>query len=130
MEQCSLSFYDYEENDYQLQDILISCCTEDCKKLTDNYELLFEIILENYEFVKTVKILSTEHEDWFITFEVNILENGQEIVEEIENTKEIKENIFKKRKKIERKSKINLIWIAIAEHFYSIITTILDILYD
>lgn len=113
-----------------MQDILISCCTENCKKLTDNYELLFEIILENYESVKMVKILSTEHEDWFITFEVNILENGQEIVEEVEDTKEIKENIFKKRKKIKRKSKINLIWVAIAEHFYSIITTILDILYD
>ena len=138
LERCSISSYNYQDesdDDFEVQDVVISCSTEDCNILAQNHELLIDAVLENYEFVEIIVLLSIK-DDWIESFKINYTETNEEDEENIENEKDIEklENLklhrFKTPKKIQSKQKINLILISIVEHFYSFASSIIKILYD
>ena len=145
LERCNISFYVYKSEEYkdefeefEVQDLVISCSTEDCNILAQNHELLIDAVLENYEFVEIIVLLSIK-DDWIESFKINYTETDEEDEEDkesIKNEKDIKklENFklhrFKTPKKIQSKQKINLILISIVEHFYSFASSIIKILYD
>lgn len=142
LERCNISFYVYKSEEYknefeefEVQDLIISCSTEDCNILAQDHELLIDAVLENYEFVEIIVLLSIK-DDWIESFKINYTETNEEDEENIENEKDIEklENLklhrFKTPKKIQSKQKINLILISIVEHFYSFASSIIKILYD
>lgn len=138
--------YEDEEDNFEFQDIVISCSTEDCKTLSQSHELLIDVILENYEFAKIIVVLSTEHEEWIESFKVNYTEMSKEELEaeeadlgsvrqseelEEEDIPEPKPNRFRTPKKPQSKqNKINFVLITVAEHFYSLLASLLKILYE
>lgn len=145
MERCNITSYAYDDNDFEVQDVVISCSTEDCKTLSQSHELLIDVILENYEFTKIIVILSTQHEEWIESFRVNYTEidEDESLEEEIDAAEkqvneimdsvfgqDSKPNRFRTPRKLQTKQKINLILISVAQHFYSLLTNLLKILYD
>lgn len=162
LDRCSISSYVYKdpscEDEFEVQDIIISCSTKDCNILGQNHELLIDAILENYEFAKIVVLLSTTDDEWIQSFKVNYTELDEEELKELEelenniitktddtdNTDADKPNRFKipKPTKLpdksvesilesiedQTKSKINLILISILQHLYSLIVQIIAIL--
>jgi len=100
LERCNISFCVYKDEEYQdsefgdfeVQDLVISCSTEDCKILAQNHELLIDAVLENYEFVEIIVLLSIK-DDWIESFKINYTETNEEEEEDeesIKNEKDIK----------------------------------------
>lgn len=160
LDRCSISSYVYNDpdckDDFEVQDVIISCATKDCKILGQNHELLIDAILENYEFAKIVVVLSTTDDEWIESFKVNYTEVDEEELEELEelenniiadtestedtnNTDAAKFNRFKIPKpprtseasessQDQPKHKLNLILVSILQHLFSLITEIIGIL--
>lgn len=138
LERCSISSYNYQDesdNDFEVQDVVISCSTEDCKILSQSHELLIDAVLENYEFTNIVVLLSTKDEEWIQSFKVNYTEIDEDEIGQMEEVEEeelekAKPHRFRTLKKIQFRQKINLALICIVEHFYGCITDIVKILYN
>jgi len=139
LERCSISSYNYQDesdDDFEVQDVVISCSTEDCKILSQSHELLIDAVLENYEFTKIVVILSTKDQEWIESFRVNYTEIDEDEIAEIgeiegiEEPEKAKPHRFRTLKKIQSKQKINLLLVCITEHFYSLMANIVKILCD
>lgn len=162
LERCNISFCVYKDEEYEdsefgdfeVQDLVISCSTEDCKVLAQNHELLIDAVLENYEFAKIVILLSTK-DDWIESFRINYTELDEDEIQELEDLersiaietdginiksnpkfdsqdyeKNTSSNRFRTLKKVKSKQKINLIIIAFLENLYKFITDIYNILFD
>lgn len=162
LERCNISFCVYKDEEYEdsefgdfeVQDLVISCSTEDCKVLAQNHELLIDTVLENYEFAKIVILLSTK-DDWIESFKINYTELDEDEIQELEDLersiaietdginiksnpkfdsqdheKNTSSNRFRTLKKVKSKQKINLIIIAFLENLYKFITDIYNILFD
>lgn len=97
---------------------------------------MIDAVLENYEFVELIILLSIK-DDWIESFKIDYTETDIENEQDTENEQDIeneqgkiKSDRFKTFKKKQSKQKINLILISIVEHFYSLASNIIEILYS